>query len=437
MNTYYIDLINGDEYSDGMDINNPRKDYKNISLNAGDCILFKRGTFVREPLYSRGGAPHGPITYGAYGEGKNPTFCGSIDVSDIENWIEIEPNLWECTHKLPSEVCNMVFNNGQMCGTLKWSKEELEAQGDFWDNRFGTSEQKLKYPKQRVIIYSERNPGEFYKHIECVIYGFRKMGMLADNMIIEDIDFINSGVHGLAGGGTNIHIKRCGFYFIGGCVWNKDLKIRFGNGVEFFNYAHDVSVDDCIFNDIYDSGVTHQGDSFCEVPTNVKFDNNMFIKCGMAAYEGRDYVPVDSTFNNNICLDTGEGFSKLGEEMPRQSEIWPQPMGHHVFLWRMEEKSKNGRLEISGNIFGNAKYGATVYSIISKAAEEQIVFDNNTVCGTEYCVPIRFFGKNFNSFTEFSASTESDTNLYNSEIDIHEIKNKWLKDHNREAMYEF
>ena len=54
----------------------------------------------------------------------------------------------------------------------------------------------------------------------------------------------------------------------------------------------------------------------------------------MAAYEQRDALPQNAVFSNNVCMDAGEGFSKQGEIMPRKSEIWPQPMGHHIFFWR-------------------------------------------------------------------------------------------------------
>ncbi len=435
MNTYYIDLIDGDEYSDGMDIHRPRKDYKNIFLKAGDKILFKRGTFVREPLYSHSGNASGSITYGAYGEGKNPVFCGSIDISSPDLWIEIEKNIWECKHSLPSEVCNIIFNNCECCGTLCWTRDALSLQGDFWDNRFGIAEKKMCYPEQCVLMYSEKNPGEFYNHIECAVFGYRRLGDVSSYMIIENIDFINSGVHGLAGYGCNIKIKNCGFYFIGGGVWNKDLRIRFGNGVEFFNVAKDVSVEDCIFYDIYDSGVTHQGDGVCQTPENVKFDNNLFVKCGMAAYEGRDCVPVKSTFNGNICINAGEGFSRLGETMPRKSEIWPQPMGHHVFLWRMEDKTENGDLEIFDNVFGSAVYGAAVYSIISKPAESQVILDGNSYYGSKFCVPVKFADKCFKSFEEFDKELSiKHSKIYGDDSEIKNVVDKWLKEHNREGI---
>ena len=71
----------------------------------------------------------------------------------------------------------------------------------------------------------------------------------------------------------------------------------------------------------------------------------------------------------------------LGEDIPRKSEIWPQPMGHHIFLWRIDEPTDEGRLEIKNNIFQDAPVGSAIYSIISPAAEAQMELKNNILVG--------------------------------------------------------
>lgn len=83
----------------------------------------------------------------------------------------------------------------------------------------------------------------------------------------------------------------------------------------------------------------------------------------MAAYEQRDLLPTYAEFTDNVCEDAGEGFSRLGETMPRRSEIWPQPMGHHVFLWRISHATGNEHFALCRNTFGDAPYGAAVYSV--------------------------------------------------------------------------
>jgi len=373
---YYIDFIKGKSDNNGLSEKHPLNDYKILDLKEGDTVLFKRGTFVRGKLCNKNG-----VTYGAYGEGENPTFCGSVNLKN-NLWIETDENIWMYTGQLETETCNFIFN-GDKCGTLRWTKEELKEQGDFWDNCFGKCEKKEKLENHEVFLYSEKNPSYYYESIECVLRNNRQLAEMGENINFYNLNFINNGVHAIAGENPakNIHIKNCNFKYIGGGVWDKDLKIRFGNAVECWIYCENLIVENCVFDDIYDSATTHQGGDDCIPAKNFIVRNNVFKKCGMAAYEQRDKMPLYAEFCNNICDDAGEGFSRLGEIMPRKSEIWPQPMGHHIFLWKMTEPTANGKIKIENNIFGNAVYGKAIYSIIDKEAEKQIIISNNEYNG--------------------------------------------------------
>jgi len=127
----------------------------------------------------------------------------------------------------------------------------------------------------------------------------------------------------------------------------------------------------------------------------------------MAAFEYRDKLPVRSIFAHNTCLNAGCGFAMLGEELPRNSEIWPQPMGHHIFLWRIPEPTDGGSITISDNSFGSAPVGAAIYSIISAVAEKQITLRNNKY--TPNNTLLIFFGdKKYTELAEFQAQTSHD-----------------------------
>ena len=409
MSIYYIDTENGNNLNDGCSASKPIADINAISIRPGDTILFKRGSFVRGMLKNVSGSEGMPVTYGAYGEGKKPVFCGSVDVGDSKIWVEERKNIWACT-VADDETGNFVFNNGNEYGTFRWSFEELQNQGDFYDNRAGYRELKKKLGSEhKIYLYSDGNPGEYYDNIECVIYGNRTLAYSGHDMIFEELRFINSGVHAIAGEGKsrNITIRNCEFENIGGCVWDAENKVRFGNGVEFWNAAENIGIFGCVFNNIYDSAVTHQGGDECEPASNMIFKNNIFIKCGMAAYEQRDVFPKYAEFSSNICIDAGEGFSKQGEIMPRSSEIWPQPMGHHVFLWRINRAAENGEMIISDNKFLNAPYGAAIYSIISPDAEKQIKIFGNIYYTEAEDLLNRIYGKNYKDFNEYSKEEAS------------------------------
>ena len=222
------------------------------------------------------------------------------------------------------------------------------------------------------------NPGSLFQSIECVLWGEHKFTKAKHYVIYEDIVFQNSGVHGYQEVmADHIIIRNCEFRFIGGAVWSKELKIRFGNAVEFWNGAKDIFVENCTFYNIYDSGVTHQGDDDDVIPERIYFRNNRFIDYGMAAYECRGPAAKDVYFENNTCINAGGGFSMQGGGSATAGRIYPEPMGHHVFTWRIDEQLQKGYIYIRNNDFFEAPLGAALYFIIDPEIKEKFVIDNN------------------------------------------------------------
>lgn len=298
-------------------------------------------------------------------------------MSDSTKWTEIRPNIWKYTDILPSEACNFIFDNGRIGATLRWEENLLSAQGDWYDSRMGCHEQKKSADETKVLLFSKGNPGNVYSHIECAVWGNRNLSSNASCTVCEDLCFFGSGVHALSGGAHHITVRRCTFSFIGGAVWNRQLRIRFGNAIEFWELGDDILIEDCYFNNIYDSCITHQGTTGCKPAENFVMRRNLFVNYGMGAYEGRDKMAHDMEFTDNICVSAGGGFSAFGDTVPRNSEIYPQPMGHHLFMWRIPAPTENGHFEVSGNRFYDAT-GAAVYAIISPEADAQMHMTDNT-----------------------------------------------------------
>lgn len=425
MSIYYIDVINGNPENDGLSEKKPISDYKMLNIKAGDTVLFKRNSFIRGKLNISEGQEGKPVTYSAYGEGTLPTFCGSINLNDEKLWSEESKNIWLCSSDQIDEAANFIFNKSDLCGTLKWKKEDLKEQGDFFDTCFGVSNDCKKVQMEhKTYLYSEKNPALFYSDIECAVCNNRCLANNGHDIIFKNLRFINNGLHAIAGesGSKNIKIENCGFEFIGGAVYDDKKRIRYGNAVEFWNTAKNIEINSCYFNDIYDSGVTHQGVERCSPADKFIINDNVFIKCGMAAYEQRDRMPKFASFCNNICINAGEGFSKNGVSMPRLSEIWPQPMGHHIFLWRICKATDGGLLEVKNNIFYNAKYGAAIYSIISEEAEKQIQLENNIYYTENTNLINRWHDKEYSTFDEYKVY---DKNCRYEKINIKEILQDW------------
>lgn len=419
--TYYIDPIHGNNEWSGLAPATPKKDYRAVTPKPGDTVLFRRGTVTRDILLMERGEADAWITYGAYGEGKKPVFLGSIDLSDPSYWAEESKNLWVCTQALPREACNFIFNGGESYGNLRWTLEELDEQGEWYYTHMG--EVPVEAGEQaKLYLYSEKNPGEYYAHIECALRyvrmagGFDEVGL--HHVIVQDLSFENGGVHGLqCWMPHDLLVRRCDFRNIGGAVWSRKLQIRYGNCVEFWDSSDDITVEECIFEETYDSCITHQGGPNCLPSQRLIFRNNLFVKYGMAAYEVRDRLPIDTCFDNNICIQAGGGFAMQGDQPPRQSEIYPQPMGHHIFMWRIEQATEGGSLYMRNNIFWEAPYGAAMYSIISPEAEAQTHLSNNCYYKTPGCVEElywRWGGKNYTTeeFAQYQQDSGKDADSF-------------------------
>lgn len=400
---FYVDNIEGNDTNDGLTRNAPVKDYTVLKPQEGDSILFKRDTFYRGTLHTSAG-----VTYGAWGEGEKPVFCGSVDASHCSDWIETDKNIWKYTGETVGRVGNIVFDSG--FGTFRWEKSELTAQGDFLDSRQIDENKPQEYDTWELLLYSEKNPAEYYKSIEICHYGERVLGIIKSGNTFDGLKFKNSGVHGLAGQGKDVVIRNCAFENIGGMMFYRKTKVRFGNAVEFWQYGEDILIENCSFYQVYDSCITHQGDHATVTPAkNMICRNNVFDSYGMAAFEYRDRLPISSSFTENVCKNAGCGFAMQGEELPRFSEIYPEPMGHHIFLWRMDGATDGGSLVIENNYFGTAPVGAAIYSRISPEAEAQMVLDNNTY--TENKTLLIYYGnKNYSDFEEYREETGQDKN---------------------------
>ncbi|MBP5255587.1 MAG: hypothetical protein J6Z80_00885 [Clostridia bacterium] len=376
---YYVDSDNKGEKRSGLSPSDAVSSWRDLCIRPGDTVLFRRGSFFRDSLLPPDGEKDAVIRFGAYGEGKKPVFCGSKDLSSPDLWIETRRNEWKCAADLESEACNLIFDGGRSCGVLAWEPDGLDSPGKWHYTGIGNTERRKRGGACDLFLYSEGNPGRVFGSIECALYGNRRMASARAYVEFSDLAFINSGVHGFAAtSAVGITMRNCDFSFIGGCVWNRERKIRFGNAFELWDGARDVTMEGCRCFEIYDSCYTHQGpDDRGRVPENLICRGNVFEKYGMAAYEARGLVPRGAVFSDNICLDAGVGFSLQDETPPRRSEIWPQPMGHHVFLWHTEHGTEGGRVEVTGNYFGRAPYGGAIYDIVSDEARAQFIIKGN------------------------------------------------------------
>ena len=380
MPTYYIDSLAGDSQNDGLSELSPLDTHEGLALRPGDRVLFRRGTSYRRGIHHKG-IDGEPVVFGAYGNGEPPKFYGSVNRSEAYLWQETDrENVWKLAIPLKEEPCNVIFDFGDECGRLSWSFDGLDAQGKWWCDALGKRVNRIPFDSTELFLYSNGNPGEVYRDIEVALYGERILFSADKNAVFEGLCATCAGVHGFAATRPdNIRITDCRFEYIGGCVWDLGRKIRFGNGVECWNGGRNVTVTDCAFYEIFDSCFTTQGGSDMTQHENIRCIGNTMMNYGMAAFELRDIIGRGIVFEDNECEGAGLGFSQNGEPLPRYSEIYPEPMGHHIFIWR-GRPAEGGSVSIKGNIFRGTPTGERVYiASDSKKAAEQVFIGGNEV----------------------------------------------------------
>lgn len=379
--TYYVDPQEGNQLHDGLSEAAPLLDIQGRQFAPGDTVLFKRGTVIKKALFLSSGSEEGYITYSAYGEGADPVINPSVDASSPEDWREEQPGIWRFLGTLTSEMCNIVLNDGESFGNLRWELGDLHQEGEWFYTLLGLG---CKEQSDGILYLAcSQNPGLQYRTIELVTRETHQSVTAKRYVKIEHLTIEKNGIHGFAAShADHIEIRHCTFRCIGGGVFDLPSRVRLGNAIEFWDGAADCIVEHCVFEDIYDSGVTHQGALPTSwIPERLYFRNNIFIRCGMAAYEWRGPSSRDIYFENNLCLQAGGAFTMQGEQPPRRTEIPFSPATCvYVLIWRLEQgiPFQDTFCTVRNNIFCNVpSYGAAISSGIDEPFMKQFVIDNN------------------------------------------------------------
>lgn len=220
-------------------------------------------------------------------------------------------------------------------------KADLNRQNEFW---YDDSSRVLK-------MYSKSNPAKMFKDVECAL---AKPVINVDNasyVILEGLQAAYGGADGIKGESTNhITIRDCDIYFVGGaCQYGKiknGQKVRFGNGIQFWNSARNNIVENCRIWEVYDTGISNQGRVSGNIQSNIIYRNNKIWNCEYSFEYWND--PETSTtqniyFENNVCLNAGSGWSHNQR---------PDPSGRHLCFFTNKAKTTN--IYIKNNTFDNA-----------------------------------------------------------------------------------
>ncbi len=375
---YYVDGNKGDDSNEGTSASAAWKTINkvnNATLLPGDSVLFSRNQIIRGNLFPKSGNSFKPITYGAYGTGNKPQIYGSANRKLASYWTSAGTNIWKTS--IPQNVeagivnvdaGNLIFNNEESCGVKVSSVSLLLQQGDFYCNPVS----------HYLLLYSVGNPGSYYSNIEMALGASVITIYQGSYITVQDLDIRYTGAHGIGTGGGVDHIvvQRCDLSFIGGSYQVAGYTGRYGNGVEFWQAAHDCKVQQCSFKQIYDAAMTSQGvadDNGKYQVYNLYFLNNIVDKSEYAFeywLHGSGNSTHDVYFENNTCLNAGMSWGHAQR---------PDPNGSFLTFWGFDPGVSFNNIFIRNNIFSKA-VGAGIFELYTSLYDlikTRVTINNN------------------------------------------------------------
>ena len=257
---------------------------------------------------------------------------------------EFQPVSWQrsqpsSAEELNVDVGNIIFDHGRSVGVKKWRREDLKQPGDYW----------YSGADWQVRLYSERNPAEIHQSIELALRRHIVDQSNACHVIYDGLALSCGAAHGFGGGTTHdIVIRDCDVSWIGGghqFTLPDGNPVRFGNGIEFWENAHDNLVEGCRIWEIYDAALTNQGGRD-NSQINITYRDNV-IWNSEYSFEFWNRGPESTTrnvrFEHNTCFGAGLGWGHAQR---------PDPNGRHLMFY--VNTAQTSEIVIRDNIFAVA-----------------------------------------------------------------------------------
>ena len=402
---YYLSA-DGDDAKDGRTPATAWRTIQRLNREAGiapgSFVLFRRGDTWRvtlakserhagklvtchaDRLKGRAG-----VTYSAYGTGPKPRFTASpFNGADPSLWQKTDaPDVWACQVG-STDVGLVVFDEGKSHGikivpvyhkdgttTAQYTGRpfrdyrgldtDLHFYHDYSTNGIGRGTGLL-------YLHSHENPGLRFRSVEFgpsihVIVAHGQAGTTFDNLCV-----MYGGAHGIQQGGSkeqlaknrDLLVKNCEIGWIGGGIQGERLfgrpwAVRYGNGVEV-GACDGYTVTNCYVYQIYDAGLTHQGDAISRFDgkekvfyqRRIRYVDNVIEKCNYSIEYFLSRCPEtnpsrmeDFLIADNLMWNAGSG---LCEQRPDRSQ------DAHVKSWVFAQGNRATGYTIRDNLFAGA-----------------------------------------------------------------------------------
>ncbi len=258
--------------------------------------------------------------------------------------LDFQPVSWKLLQRdssaeLSVDVGNVIFDNGRAVGVKKWRPEDLRQEGDYW----------YSGDTWQVKLCSQGNPAERHKSIELALRRHVVDQSGKSYIVYEGLALHNGAAHGIGGGNTHhIIVRDCDVAWIGGGHQHttpQGRPVRFGNGIEFWENAHDNLVEGCRIWEVYDAALTNQG-SANNSQINITYRDNVIWNCEYS-FEYWNRGPESTTqnirFEHNTCVNAGRGWGHQQR---------PDRNGRHLMFY--VNSARTSGVCIVGNIFCEA-----------------------------------------------------------------------------------
>ena len=307
---YYVSSSFGSDSNDGLSESKPWKTVSHVNsqtFKPGDAILFKSGDTWREQIIPKGGNVNNYIYYSSYGTGVKPLFLGSVQANSLSDWVNLGGNIWQNSNSaFSTDVGNIIFDDETKVGVkIMSAAPTLDTQGEFW----------YDHVNHKLQIYSIGNPASVYRNIECVLSNDAIYGSKINYIVFQNLDFRYWGKCVRQDGGDYVKFLDLDISYIGGAdsgsnggSWYTE---RFGNGLQLWEGTHDITIERCKIDNIYDAGISPQGYAGGFEAYNIFIRNNIITNCeyNYEFYE-RDNTAYshDIYFEHNTCAFAGKGW---------------------------------------------------------------------------------------------------------------------------------
>lgn len=352
---------NGDDGNDGK---SPETAWRSVArlnagLPAGGTARLRRGDVFYGTLEVKGGIDRDHrTTVTSFGEGPKPVISCTKNLRDDPGiWDSKFPNynIWSMDLTNPANYTGVgsadanpgfLLVDGAVMPWKRFSRYDVNGQWDFAGE------------DGRLYVYSTDNPALLSHDIRVAV---RENGVkLHSHTVVCDLAVRAVGAHGMFAGWsatptTDIRISDCFFENIGGSElvnYSPEIRVRYGNGVEFGSNCADAVVERCEFRGVYDVAFTMQGYPSAIGWKDISMRDCLVADCSQAFEIWCRKAPPGMGFENcsftgNRTVNVGGGWGALTR--PNRQCATP------LLVYYTETDTMD--IDVSGNTFENAPRG--------------------------------------------------------------------------------